>query len=264
MIGIRLMDRLGNNLFQYAAARGLATRHATGVVVMGVPSRLAELNLRDDTVFVDEADQAAAGWVEHREREFTFDPGVANLPDQTLLAGYWQSGRYFTHIADELRTEFRPRVAPSTRDQELLGRFALVESVAVHVRRGDYVSSPRANRGHGVLDATYYRTAVRGLRQRGIEPELVVFSDEPVWCEANLDLDAPTTWMPANLEAPERDLWLMAGCRHHVIANSSFSWWGAWLGTHPDQVVVAPGRWFDGYGHDTSDLVPAGWVTVPI
>jgi hypothetical protein len=263
MIGVRLMDRLGNNLFQYAAARGLAQRHATGVAVMGTPSRLSSLALRADTVFVDEAGQAHAGWLEHRERSFTFDSGVAQLPDQTLLAGYFQSERYFRHIADELRVELRPRSEPAPRDMALLDRFAATQSVAVHVRRGDYVTSPRAAMGHGALGPTYYRNALRELRRRGIEPEVIVFSDDPGWCQANLELGAPTIWMRTNVEAPEQDLLLMAGCRHHVIANSSFSWWGAWLGKRPGQVVLAPSRWFAGYDHDTSDLLPAGWVTVP-
>lgn len=263
LIGVRLMDRLGNNLFQYAAARGLASRHSTGVAIMGVASRLAEFALRDDTIFVDEAGQADAGWIEHRERDYPFEPSITELPDRTLLAGYWQSERYFAHIADELRLELRPRVTPSVRDQALLDQFSAAESVAVHVRRGDYVSSARAAQGHGVLGVSYYRNAVRELRRRGIEPEVVVFSDDPGWCAANLDLDASTTWMPANLEEPEQDLLLMAGCRHHVIANSSFSWWGAWLAEHLDQVVVAPRNWFGGYDYDTRDLLPAAWLTVP-
>lgn len=269
MIRVELSNRLGNNLFQYAHGRGLAARHGTNVMVTGVASRLKTLRLRDDTLFADAAEAdalaAAAGrpWTPYHQTDgFAYDPSVEALPDRTLLLGYWQSERYFSHISEEIRAEFRLIESLDRTDPHLVDHITSTESIAVHVRRGDYVSVPRATRGHGILGPAYYRNALSELARQGVEGEIFGFSDEPDWCRDHLDFGRPTTWLPANREAPERDLMLFAACRHHVIANSSFSWWGAWLGDAPDQVVIAPRRWFDGYDHDTRDLLPDRWTQV--
>ena len=137
-------------------------------------------------------------------------------------------------------------------------------SVSVHVRRGDYVEDPATKAWHGGCGQDYYEQAVAHVRayEPGRELHAFVFSDDPSWVRANLDLGCPTTVIDHNGPAAHEDLRLMTCCRHHIVANSTFSWWGAWLGSGSDEggCVVAPRRWFNQDDVDTSTLVPSGWA----
>ena len=136
------------------------------------------------------------------------------------------------------------------------------DSVMVHVRRGDYVSLAAAAANHGTCTPEYYRAALDLLRQTVPAPTLFVFSDDPAWATANLRFDVPTRYVSHNPPSePDQDLRLMSACRHAIIANSSFSWWGAWLGQGERRVVIAPSRWFAD-GRPTPDLIPTDWRTL--
>jgi hypothetical protein len=139
-----------------------------------------------------------------------------------------------------------------------------VESVSLHVRRGDYVSNARANAVHGTCSLAYYRQAIALVRERVIAPRFFIFSDDISWARAHLSFDdAPATFVDWNgPEAPQEDLRLMARCRHHVIANSSLSWWGAWLSTTPGQIVVSPRDWFSTNNDRARDVVPERWIRI--
>jgi hypothetical protein len=131
------------------------------------------------------------------------------------------------------------------------------------VRRGDYVQNPVTNARHGLCPLEYYHTAVRTLAAQVPDPQFFVFSDDPDWTQQNLKLPYPTTYVTCNgLERDYEDLRLMSHCRHHIIANSSFSWWGAWLSTFPAKTVLAPSTWFREPPQASRDRVPAGWLTV--
>jgi len=197
------------------------------------------------------------------EPRFTFDPGVLDAPDGTALFGYWQCERYFDAIAPLIRSDFEFVEPPRGANADMLAEIRGVEAVSVHVRRGDYVSDARTNAFHGTASLDYYRDALATIAATVDRPSLFVFSDDPAWCKEHLRSDLPTTYADHN--PPERgheDLRLMVGCRHHVLANSSFSWWGAWLNPSPDKVVVAPRRWFQDDSVDTSDLIPRGWIRI--
>ena len=136
--------------------------------------------------------------------------------------------------------------------------------MALHVRRGDYASNPETQRVHGFCSPDYYRRAIDTVAARVADPRVFVFSDDPEWAERHLVLDHPTTIVRnAAPNAELDDFRMLARCRHHIIANSSFSWWGAWLASHPTQVVVAPAPWFAVDTYDTRDLLPAGWLRLP-
>ncbi|NHC12722.1 alpha-1,2-fucosyltransferase [Motilibacter deserti] len=283
MIVTRLMGGLGNQMFQYAAGLRLAHRR-------GVP-------LRIDTSWFDSAEGRGSAtprtyaldcfavtsprWrlarLRHtrwgrragllppvlREKSFAFDPGVLDAPDGVVLEGYWQSEDYFADAAQIVRRELTFCTPPSSRTRELLEEVRSRESVSLHVRRGDYVTSRATNDFHGTCSPDYYAAAVARVASAVPDPHYYVFSDDPQWCKDNLVLDAPTTYVDHN--PPERgaeDLRLMAACRHHVLANSSFSWWGAWLEDDASHVVVAPRTWFRDPSIDTGDLVPARWERV--
>ena len=131
----------------------------------------------------------------------------------------------------------------------------------MHVRRGDYVTDARARAYHGVLPLEYYRAAVACISARALSLRLFVFSDDPDWCRAHFRVGPPATFVDENhRDRSHEDLRLMSLCRHHIIANSAFGWWGAWLDPRRDKTVVAPRQWFGEPSLDTRDLIPESWI----
>jgi len=150
----------------------------------------------------------------------------------------------------------------------LAKQIDLSASVALHIRRGDYVSLVSAARFHGALPLSYYMAAVARVRECVVEPKFFVFSDDQEWCRDNLQLGDSATFVGHNTGSDSwQDLVLMGRCRHHVIANSSFSWWGAWLADQrwgvPQRLVIAPACWFSGQpGQNLSDRFPVHWEMI--
>jgi hypothetical protein len=211
--------------------------------------------------------ELAASNSQYREPHFHYDRAFEALGSQTALFGYFQSERYFSGIADLLRRFFQPRDPLDAAAQLIANRIAGTEhSMSVHIRRTDFVTNPARVRFHGWLDDTYYRRALK-VMYGAVKPEMTifVFSDDPAAAEAVLDFvpAASLVHVRGDPDRPWEDLALMARCRHHVIANSSFSWWGAWLNPTPDKVVIAPRAWFTPEGlrnQNTCDLWPADWI----
>lgn len=281
MIIVRLSDGLGNQMFQYAFGRALSLRR-------GVPLRidlsayrqerkrtygLGQFLVAESFVTDEEAarvvtrplDRACVWWDQPvvKEPYFHYSEDTGRVPSSGYFVGYWQSERHFADVADLIRLEFTPKRPLEGVNLEVARTIALRNAVSLHVRRGDYVSDRTVNALHGVCSLDYYRQAVAHVAARVDKPEFFVFTDDPDWTRANLKLDFPAYLVTHNRTDPVEDLRLMTLCRHHIIANSSFSWWGAWLDGRPDQVVCAPQRWFGAYAHDTRDLVPARWTRLP-
>lgn len=197
------------------------------------------------------------------ERKVSFDATVLNADSSAYFDGYWQSDRYFSAIADILRNEFKPRSVLSARFAQLSNELGQVKTISVHVRRGDYVTSPHTKVYHGTCEPGWYRRALRFLCERADVQRVFVFTDDPVWARENLRLEVEATVIdPAPPGSEYEDMLLMALCEHHIIANSSFSWWGAWLNSRPGKIVVAPARWFAGGPKDTQDIVPNDWYRI--
>jgi hypothetical protein len=287
MITVRLIGGLGNQMFQYAAGRRLA-------LARGVPLRL-DLGWYDDqppqdtqrsyelgvyaaddvvtkaSVPLPEAhtrlgllrqrtvEALGRGPRVLRQRGTGFDAAILDAPDGSHLVGYWQSERFFADHAATIRADLTLRAPLGQDAAEALARIEDDRSaVSLHVRRGDYVSNPHANRFHGTMGVDYYQRAVDLIVQRtGGDVRLHVFSDDPDWCEQHLQLGHDMTVVRGN--SGNEDLALMRACRHHVIANSSFSWWGAWLDGRPGGIVVAPERWAIDADSDFSAIYAEGW-----
>jgi hypothetical protein len=291
MIVVKLMGGLGNQMFQYATGRRLALRHGVplkldltfleGNQVGSTPRRFAlhcfsieaskatpwevALMTGRGTSFVLHSvvarlSGAIRGFSQYRERWFQHDPEVLCLPDNVYLEGYWQSPRYFDDSAEIIRREFNLKTEPEGKNHELADRIDSVAAVSLHVRRGDYVSNANAYAYHGVCGLDYYSAAITAMLQQIEKPEIFVFSDDSAWCRKNLRLPVPVQFVDHNHDQPHEDLRLMSRCRHHIIANSSFSWWGAWLGQASDKIVYAPQRWFADKSRTTQDIVPASWI----
>ena len=284
VIIVELKGGLGNQLFQYAAGRRLS-------LTLGVPLKLDISRYKRHGQRTYELDQfcieagIAKTWEVllwrvpdfltritrplgllprlMMEKSFDFDPAILHLGDGKYLDGYWQSYRYFTDVAPEIRRELAVRAPPSDADQKLLDRMAMCDSVCLHVRRGDYASNPITQQFHGLCTSEYYRTAVEAIAAQLPAPELFVFSDDMPWVKHHLRFELPTTHVEHHgVDSAPLELRLMAGCRHFVIANSSLSWWAAWLSANEKPIVYAPRRWFADPAIDTSELTPPAWQRI--
>ncbi len=292
MVIVRLMGGLGNQMFQYAAARRLALEQGVPLKLdvswfAGSRERayaLGGLNVEAAFATTAELDgiigsssrgrRARAlstlkrhlligqGWTwiyEHRLSPY--NRRVQRARGRVYLDGYWQSERYFVPVAETIRRDFTVIARPDGSGREIADRIATTESVSVHVRRGDYVSDPQTSPARSVCTPDYYRRCALRAAEGLANPHLFLFSDDPEWVEANLRFECPTTVVsrtaPGGIYA---DLQLMSACRRHIIANSSFSWWAAWLDPRPDKVVLAPRRWMYDARVDDRDVLPAAWI----
>jgi Glycosyl transferase family 11 len=263
-------------MFQYAAGRALALRRGTelrldlgwlapasrfvyelGVFRLDVELSWAYRHIRRERLREFLRLAPAARRQDWRREGFSFDSKVIELPENTRLVGYWQSEKYFEDFADVVRADFRFPDALDQRNAAIAREIADATAVAVHVRRGDYVTDPGARQFLGALPLDYYTAAARLMRDRSPDARFFVFSDDPAWCRSHLRLGGPTTFVTHNQGRGHDDLRLMTLCRHHIIANSSFSWWGAWLAESEAQIVVAPERW--GAAGDAGDVIPDRW-----
>ena len=288
MIVSRLIGGLGNQMFEYAAGRALAFRHRTELQLDTTqfdidplrsyalqPFRIeASVLTREQSARLGLKAPAASklGRLLERlggapriplvkEKRYEFDPQVLEAPPTCCLQGYWQSPKYFAAAEPQIRAELvvrEPLGGENLAMSRLMGGCA---SVSLHVRRGDYVDNANTNRYHGVCGPEYYAAAEALLRERCGELRLFVFSDDPDWAQENLRFASPVTIVRHNgSQRDYEDLRLMSGCRHHVVANSTFSWWGAWLCPQADKIVVAPRNWFGEAAHSSADLVPDAWI----
>jgi hypothetical protein len=180
------------------------------------------------------------------------------------MEGYFQSERYFTDVSQAIREDFTPRedlLAEISRTAEKL--IPQGACVSLHVRRGDY-TNPATMAVHGLLDASYYEKALRLVVERaGQTLPICVFTDDPTWVRANLALPGEPRFVSEHTRTPLQDMILMSRCTHHITANSSFSWWGAWLNPNHGKIVVTPREWFRPISRlDTHDLRPSDWIQI--
>ncbi len=276
---VRLRGGLGNQMFQWAAAYALARRRGTTVAVDlreqpadGPPAPLFRWQVPAQPLLRWQAWRYSRpalvlarrqGWAAqvlgcHAERSLRYDAALQRHRLPVLLDGYYQSERYFGDARAALQQHFQPRCALTPRQQALAQTVA--QGVAVHVRRGDYASRASVAATHGTCEPAYYAAAARLVAQRTGVSRFVVFSDDPAWARQALHLPGDVSFVEGHASAPEIDLHLMSLARHHICANSTFSWWGAWLARQPRQLVVAPQRWFATPTLDASDIVPAHWI----
>ena len=292
MILVRLQGGLGNQMFQYALGRYLAIRNNAQLKlditmlrgnIHGVTKRdyrLSTFNIEESLATEKEigwfrkyrfkkgrlwfwynrliADRSRYAWEEH----FNFEPWVLTLKDPVYLDGFWNTEKYFKKIEDTVRKEFTLRKELGPESQKLLSEIKAVESISLHVRRGDYVSDPRTNAWFNICSNEYYDKAMQKITQSVTGPHFFIFSDDIAWVKENIVSPFPATYISGNVEHPEEDMYLMSQCKHNIIANSTFSWWGAWLNSNPDKMVIAPQQWFQTPKMDTCDLLPSTWVTL--
>jgi len=283
MITVILKGGLGNILFQYAVGRQVAIKNNTTLRLnlsryMQKHDLFARKIIRplQDFGFTEILYRPpvykkilwrhglylpAADKKFYHEKEWGFDPKVLELDDGVYLDGYFQSEKYFKDIAPTIRKDLRLK-QPSFNQATLIYKEKITNSnsVGIHIRRGDYLSSPL----HHVCDLNYYLKAITYMRERLTSPQFFVFSDDIEWCLRNIKLDNGDF---VNLKDSKinfiNDFWLLSLCKHTIMPNSTFSWWAAWLNENPDKIVVVPHRWFTKEvlnAKALQDTIPENWV----
>ena len=289
MIVVQLSGGLGNQMFQYAAGRALAARHGAQLVLdsswiegqggaVSTEVRRYELGCFELEAPITPVEQVARL---HRSvlpsrrpllRELEEPPfgqpcpELLQAPDNTYLRGYWQNITYFEEAESLLRRDFdfRPEIAaPWTELAREIDETAL-PAVSLHVRRSDYVTDPGARDRMGTLEPDYYSRALDALGFGVGSMRLFVFTDDPVWCAANLRLSEQDVVVGGRRADGDGAsiMHLMTLCDHHVVANSSFSWWGAWLNPSPAKIVVAPRPWLQDSRWEEEGRIPPDWVRI--
>jgi len=199
-----------------------------------------------------------------REPHHHFWPGILEIRRNCYLQGYWQSEKYFSDFATMIRDEFQFAIPQESTDTRIFSEMRQTNSVAVHVRRGDYTRKENVAL-FAPVTSEYYNCALRVLQAAEGPLDIFLFSDDGAWAmELLKDWSAQITLVDHNKGSRSAmDMFLMSHCRHNIIANSTFSWWGAWLNSNPDKQVFAPAKWFTTRsGHSSSDLIPESWRTI--
>jgi len=198
------------------------------------------------------------------ESGFAYQGTALNVVQKSNYSfdGYWQSAKYFEHRRTSLLEDMQLKHALSARSIALLEQIKQSpSSVALHIRRGDYISNASANAVHGTCSIDYYLSAMDHLESKAVQLVFFVFSDDIEWAKANLGSKHKIVFADNGKNVPAcEDMYLISACQHQIIANSSFSWWGAWLNANPDKVVIAPQKWFQTGDMDTRDLIPSSWL----
>jgi len=254
------LGRLGNQMFQFAALKGIARNRGYEYCI---PPSLNENEWSDHQLLVPfKLKNTSSLNIQFIDKDrptvieggFSFDSNLfENCPDWVNIQGYFQTEKYFKHIEKEIKEDFEFMDEIMDPCREMISEID--NPISLHIRRKDYVTNPN----HTALDLDYYE---RALKEFDSESTVLVFSDDPEWC-SNQDLFSNDRFLIAEGNSNYVDMCLMTLCSGHIIANSSFSWWGAWLAD--SNKVVAPDGWFKGSKNehlDTKDIVPENWMVI--
>jgi len=283
---IKLTGGLGNQLFQYATAYAISTDAKLPLALdtnwytnthtdtsrpfvldcFMINTRIATTREILDAKYPHGYFSKIIRYVQYkilRQHILDFNPKLAKtLYKNTYLDGFFQSEKYFTHHRDTLLSIFTLQekcITPIYKDT--LTKITGTEGVSLHIRRGDYISSNHTNAYHGTCALSYYENAMMYIRDYTEKPHIYIFSDDIKWVKENLQISLPHTFISDtnSLTAPQ-ELKLMSRCKHNIIANSTFSWWGAWLNQNPDKIVIAPKKWTNKTPDPHPNIIPNTWI----
>ena len=290
MIIVKIHGGLGNQLFQYATGRALSyslhlplkldisffmnshnrkflLRNYNISPQYATPEEIRKVKMRDYPFPIQKLisifrKMKSENTLYIKEVSRSLDVDQLGGYHQIYLKGYWQSEKYFRDIEPVIRSEFILTSKPDSINQQYLVGILSSNSVSIHIRRGDYLSNLRVNQKFVVCSLDYYQKAIDVISEKVTNPQFYIFSDDPEWVSKNFHIQHPTILISHNTNQEHEDLRLMSACKHHIIANSSFSWWGAWLGTNIDKVTIAPYKWLNNPSKDMRDLIPDRWIRI--
>lgn len=284
MIITKITGGLGNQLFQYAAGRALAEYHQTELKLditdfsdykirnFDLDSFHPKYTFADkeeikpftNRSFFQKIRDRSAPFAQrrfNREAFFHYDTNFFKYTPPLYIKGYWQSEKYFINYKEFIKKEllFREKVIKNIKDKVISSGGKT--PVSIHIRKGDYQNADALHM-HGILKNTYYKNAIAYINQKVINPEFYIFSDSVSLLKQDAFFKDFLIVSDNISHNHFEDLYLMSQCKHNIIANSSFSWWGAWLNNNPDKIVIAPKNWFNKGPKDTQDLYPEGWIVL--
>ena len=290
MIIVKLMGGLGNQMFQYAAGKSLSVTYNESLL-LDITEFTNKIKIRDYTVrefglnnfsipytvaaweiiekcvpgnksffqkLISKIFKKSADCIiitEEKFHSFKYKPA-----HQYYLNGYWQSEDYFKEIRELLIKEFTLSNILNENAKEIGDRINNCESVSLHIRRGDYVTNKTVYNVLGPCSLNYYHRSVNYIKEYVSDPYFFIFSDDIEWVKSNFKIEIPFE-IVENI-APEIEMNLMSKCKHNIIANSSFSWWGAWLNANPEKIVIAPKIWFKNQQVNPYEIIPSNWVKI--
>lgn len=284
------MGGLGNQMFQYALGRRLSLLRKTEVKVnvsflndksLNHTLRKLELDVFAGDIpiatqteldkFLTIQQSKSKKYIRHMlpfvfpyysitESTHEYNKEILNSAKNSLLTGYWQTEKYFLPIQDTIKKDFTFKKPLEGLNKAHAIEMAKSNSVSMHIRRGDYIHKPETRQFHGNCTPEYYAAALQSIKAKVGDVHLYIFSDDIAWVKSNMQFDVPANYIENNTgEDSYIDMQLMSLCKHNIIANSSFSWWGAWLNNNPGKIVVAPARWFNDNSVNIKDVIPETW-----
>lgn len=284
---------LGNQMFQYALVSILAQKHRASVLLdsnffdqtekrLGHTPRKFELAVFNNSysfastkdllffkqlsVFNKIKRELGFNYPKmYQETSFSYDEKVLALQMPVYIRGFFQSYKYFIGYENLVKKLFAfPLESLDVVNEKLMATIKRTNSIAIHIRRGDYVNDTITQQYHGNCSLEYYLKAISLLTAKEKEFSLFFFSDDSEWVKEQFkDLPYSKQFIGHNAgENSWKDMLLMSCCKHNIIANSSFSWWASWLNTNPDKTVIAPQKWFTKPENEmnTTDLIPPEWI----
>ncbi len=292
MIVVKLMGGLGNQMFQYAAGLSLATKKNTDLYIdtsflneddkgaytkrhfeldmFNISVKIADKFILDQfnfnqTKLITKLKKLKPNLFKkiiYNEHQFHFLTTFFKLPVYTYLNGFWQSENYFNECRSILLNQFSLKKSLSDNAFEIDNKIKSTTSISLHIRRGDFLSLKSANHFHGFLPIDYYKNAINYINTKISNVTFFIFSDDIDWCKNNFDFISNKEFVDGKFLALtiHEELILMSNCQHNITANSSFSWWGAWLNQNPEKIVIAPKNWFADKTINTNDLIPKSWI----
>lgn len=292
MIIVKLQGGLGNQLFQFAIGKRLSIYYNTilkldtsflikstvNTIANVTPRQYALQHIAKDTAIATKKEidlfsnntnikhrlkKYIAQYKYIKEANFKFDDTFLTYGKNCYLDGFWQSELYFKDIATDLKTVFDEQALQDDKCITVYNSITNCNAISIHIRRGDYVTNTAANKFHGVCSIEYYYKAIELIAAKVSNPNFFIFSDDYKWVYDNFNINHPFTIVDINnINKPLLDMKLMSYCKHHIIANSSFSWWGAWFNLSNEKQVIAPKNWFQDKTIDTTTLFPSNWITL--
>ncbi len=287
MIVVNIKGGLGNQMFQYALGRKLSLQNndellldtsgldrANQVGDIYRPFSLGQFLVAGNIATPQQIQQYKNqyGIFSKILRKFRFkilrqmhigwEPVVLKTKGTKYLDGYWQSPKYFESIRDVLLADFSLKKGLSATAEQFSDQISRSESIALHVRRGDYVANASVNKAYGECGLGYYQSAIEMVRAKTKDPVFFIFSDDIDWVKENLLIGKKVVFVSGQGLTDAEEIILMSKCRHNIIANSTFSWWGAWLNQNPSKIVIAPEPWFEVNEKFFKDLIPKTWTRI--